>query len=219
MFTRRRIAKVSAEFLGTALLTLVVLGVSRSTIGLPYFVAIAVGLAVVMAYLVLGLVSGGHFNPAITVGLWSVRRIAAIPAIVYVAAQLLGGVIAYLLFSYLIGQSIPSPNNEFVGRVLVAEAVGGFIFSLGWAATMYHHFDEAKSAAVIGISFMLAIIVAAVGNGGIVNPAVALGAQSWVLGTFVLGPLLGAIIGFNLYSLLFSSVQELMKKAPKLGKL
>jgi glycerol uptake facilitator-like aquaporin len=65
---------------------------------------------------------------------------------------------------------------------------------------------------------MLAILVAAAGSGGVVNPAVALGARSWVWGTFVLGPVLGGIIGFNLYSLLFAKSDVLVEEttsAPK----
>lgn len=218
MVTRRKIAMIMAEFLGTALLTLVVLAVSKSTIGIPYFVALAAGLALVMATLVLGAVSGAHLNPAITIGLWSARRIQTIPAVVYLAAQLLGGAVAYYLFTYLIDQTFPTANNDFVGRVLVAEALGAIIFSLGWAATVYNRMETAKSAVVIGVSFALAIIVAAAGSGGIVNPAVALGAHSWVWGTFVLGPILGAIIGFNLYGLLFAPNKELVVKVPSFKK-
>jgi glycerol uptake facilitator-like aquaporin len=213
MITRRKLAMVVAEFLGTALLALVILAVSKSTIGIPYFVAIAAGLTLVMAVMVLGRISGAHLNPAITLGLLSVRRIQPAKAVVYLAAQFLGGAAAYLLFTYLVGQTW-SNTGEFQGKVLVAEATGALIFSLGWAATVYAKLDTARSAAVIGVSLVLGIIVAAAGSGGIVNPAVALGARSWVWGTFVLGPILGSIIGFNLYSLLFAPTDELVEKAP-----
>ncbi|HSD55893.1 MAG TPA: aquaporin [Candidatus Saccharimonadales bacterium] len=207
--TRKKIAMVMAEFLGTGVLTLAVLAVSKSTIGIPYFVSIAAGLAVAMGTLALGRVSGAHFNPVVTLGLWSVRRIKAVPAIVYVAAQLLGGVAAYYLFSYFINQ--PWHNvGTFEGRVLVAEAAGGFIFALGWAAASYQKLDAGKAAGVVGISLMLAVLISSAGAGGIVNPAVALGVKSWVWGTYVLGPILGAIIGFNLYSLLFAPTAELV---------
>src|SRR5687768_17776604 len=75
MVTRRKIAMLMAEFLGTALLTLAVLAVSKSTIGIPYFVAIAAGLVVATVTLTLGAVSGAHLNPLVTIGLWSVRRV------------------------------------------------------------------------------------------------------------------------------------------------
>lgn len=209
MVTRKKIAMIMAEFLGTALLTLTVLAVSKSTIGIPYFVSIAAGLVVAASVLTLGAVSGAHLNPLVTIGLWSARKVKTLPAIVYVAAQLLGGIAAYFLFTYFIGQTWTNAG-EFEGRILVAEAVGGFIFSLGVAAAIYQKLEAGKAAAVIGMSLMLAVLVSAAGAGGIVNPAVALGVRSWEWGTYVLGPILGGIIGFNLYSLLFAPAASLV---------
>lgn len=212
MLTRKRAAMILAEFLGTGFLTLAVLAVSKSSIGIPYFVAIAAGLVVATATLTLGAVSGAHLNPLVTIGLWSVRRIKALPAVVYVAAQLLGGLVAYFLFTYLVGQTWNN-TGDFEAKVLVAEAVGGFIFSLGVAAVVFQKLRGGLAAAAIGMSLTLAVLVAAAGAGGVVNPAVALGARSWVWGTFVLGPVLGGIIGFNLYSLLFAPASELTEEA------
>lgn len=209
MLTRKNIAMIMAEFLGTAVLTLAVLAVSKSTIGIPYFVSIAAGLAVAGGTLVFGGVSGAHFNPVITLGLWSVRRVKTVPAVVYVAAQLLGGVAAYYLFTYFVNQTWHNVG-EFQGRILVAEAAGAFIFSLGWAAAAYRHVEAGKAAAVVGISLLLGVLISSAGSGGLVNPAVALGVRSWVWGTYVLGPVLGAVIGFNLYSLLFAPASELI---------
>jgi len=212
MLTRKKIAMIVAEFLGTALLTLAVLAVSKSTIGIPYFVSIAAGLVVATATLTLGSISGAHLNPLVTIGLWSVRKVKTLPAIVYVAAQLVGGIAAYFLFTYFVSQTW-SNNGHFDGRVLVSEAVGGFIFSIGVAAAVFQKLEGGKAAAVIGMSLMLGVLVSSAGAGGIVNPAVALGVRSWVWGTYVLGPILGGIIGFNLYSLLFAPASELAAEA------
>lgn len=208
--SRKRIAMVMAEFLGTGVLTLTVLAVSKSTIGIPYFVSIAAGLAIAAGTLVFGGVSGAHFNPVITLGLWSIRKVKTAPAIVYVAAQLLGAVAAYYLFTYFINQTWHNVG-KFEGRILVAEAAGAFIFSLGWAAAVFHRLETSKAAAVVGISLVLGVLVSSAGAGGIINPAVALGVRSWVWGTYVLGPVLGSIIGFNLYSLLFAPTAELVE--------
>ena len=202
-----------AEFLGTALLTLVVLAVSKSALGHPYFVAIGAGLVIATATLTMGFVSGAHLNPIVTIGLWSLRRVKTLPAVVYIATQLLGGIAAYFLFTYLIGQTWDNVPAEFEGKILVAEAAGGFILAMGWAAAVYQKLELGKAAAVVGLSLILAILVSSAGSGGIVNPAVALGVRSWVWGTYVLGPILGAIIGFNLYSLLFAPAKELVEKS------
>jgi glycerol uptake facilitator-like aquaporin len=189
MLSRNKIAMVLAEFVGTGILTAVVLSVS---------------LVLAAFTLSLGAVSGAHLNPAVTLGLWSVRKVKTLPAIVYVASQLLGASAAYLLYTYFVGQHWNN-TGHYEAKVLVAEAVGAFIFSLGWASVVYQRFETGKAAAVVGISLMLGIIVASAGAGGIVNPAVALGVRSWTWGTTVLGPVLGALIGFNLYALLFAN--------------
>lgn len=206
-----------AEFLGTGILTMVFLAVSKSSMGYPLFVSFAVGLALVGLTLSLGAVSGAHLNPAITLGLWTVRKVKMIPALAYIAAQLLGGIAAYALFKYLIGQSIPS-NTDFESKVLIAETVGTFIFSLGWAAAVYNRYEAGKAAAAVGVSIILGALAASVANGGgLLNPAVALGNQVWSL-AYVLGPVLGAVIGFNLYGLLFAPEKQLVDAPAKKKK-
>ena len=215
LLERKKIAMILAEFLGTATLTAVVLAVSKSNVGIPYFVSLLAGLTVAVGTLAFGMVSGAHFNPIITIGLWSARQVKTLPAIVYIAAQLLGGGVAYLLYTYLVNNNAQTGVGQYDARILVAEAVGAFVFSLGWAATVYHKLDAGKSAFVVGAALTVGIIVASVGSAGILNPAVALGLKSWVWSTYVLGPVLGAIIGFNLYALLFAPSNALIVKDKK----
>lgn len=141
LLERRKIAMVLAEFLGTAILTAVILAVSRSNVGISYFVSLAAGLTIAAGMIMFASVSGAHFNPAITIGLWTARRIKALKAVVYVAAQLLGAGSAYLLYTYLVNSSLQNVG-EYNSRVLVAEALGAFVFSLGWAAVVYRKFEQ-----------------------------------------------------------------------------
>lgn len=207
MFGRKKIAMVTAEFLGTGVLTLVVLAVSKSTLGLPYFVAIAAGLVLVAMSLAVGAVSGAHFNPAVTIGLWTTRKIKALPALVYIAAQMLGAGAAFMLYNYFAVQDLTSMDSKFETQILVAEALGAFVFSIAWAAASYQRLEAGKAAAVVGIGLMLGILVASMASAALLNPAVAFGVKmfSWV---YVLGPILGGIIGFNLYGLLFAQFAE-----------
>ena len=207
MSGRTKAAKIVAEFLGTAILTLVVLTIAKSTLGLPYFIALAAGLALAVLVLVFKPVSGAKLNPAITVGLWSARRLSTMAAVVYVAAELAGGAAAYLLFSYIVGQHW-SNVGHYSGKILVSEAVGTFIFSLAWAAAVYNKEDKGKFAAFAGIGFAVGILAASQLASGILNPAVALGLREWGWGTYVLGPVLGAVIGFNGYALLFATPEK-----------
>jgi aquaporin Z len=73
MFGRRKVATLVAEFLGTGALTLLILSVQRSTIGVPFFVAAAAGLVVALMMFAVGASSGGYFNPALTLGFWTAR--------------------------------------------------------------------------------------------------------------------------------------------------
>ncbi|HLZ15036.1 MAG TPA: aquaporin [Candidatus Saccharimonadales bacterium] len=217
MFSRNKIAMVMAEFLGTGLLTAVVLTVGRSSVGLPYFVALAAGLVLIGGMLMFGPVSGAHFNPAITLGLWSARKVKTLPALVYIAAQLLGGMAAYLLYSYMANTTWHN-TGHFESRVMVAEAVGTLVFSLGWAAAVYQKWETGRAAATVGVAFVLGILVASSASAALLNPAVALGMRVWVWGTYVLGPVLGAIIGINLYGLLFAPENGLLTRGASADK-
>lgn len=208
MFGRKKIGMIAAEFLGTAVLTAVVLSVSKSNIGIPYFISLVVGLTIAGGTMVFGAASGAHFNPAITIGLWSARRVKTLPALVYVAAQLLGGITAYLLYTYFVNAHWQN-SGHFESRVLVAEAVGAFVFALGWAAAVYNKLEGGKAAFTVGAALTVGVLIASVGSGALLNPAVALGVRNWVWGTYALGPVLGAVIGFNLYALLFAPAETL----------
>lgn len=210
MLRRRRIAMLVAEFLGTGVLTLAVLSVQRSQLGLAYFVAIAAGLAVVLLTYVLGNVSGAHLNPALTFALWTARRIKTAPALMYIVVQLLGAWAAYGLYHFFVNTDVQAVNQAFSSRILVAEAIGTMVFAMAWAAAAYNRFDDGRFAAVAGLSFALAIILASAASVGLANPALAEGVRAWEVfgengwGNYVLGPVLGAVIGVNLYGLLFA---------------
>jgi aquaporin NIP len=210
MFKRNKLAMLVAEFLGTGILTLVVLSVQRSQLGLAYFVAIAAGLAVVALSYAFGSVSGAHFNPALTFALWTARRVRTPSAVLYIAVQLLGAWAAYGLYRYFVNNDVQQVHQAFSGRIMVAEAIGTMVFALAWAAAAYNRFDIGRSATVAGVGLIIGIIVASAASVGLVNPAVALGARAWEVfgsngwGNYLLGPVLGAVIGVNLYGLLFA---------------
>jgi aquaporin Z len=211
MFKRNTLAALVAEFLGTGVLTLVILSVQRSQLGLAFFVALAAGLALIGLTLVFGRASVAHFNPAITIAFWTARRIKTLRALAFVVLQVLGAWAAYALYHYFVNSNVQEITMSFNGRVMVAEAIGTLILALTCAAAAYHAFDNSRAAVVSGVGLALAIIVASSASVGIANPAVALGVRAWNVfgsqgwGNFVLGPVLGAVIGVNLYGLLFAN--------------
>ncbi len=204
MFGRNKIAMVVAEFLGTGILTLLVLSVQRSTIGVPFFVALAAGLTVILMVFALGNVSGAHLNPAVTLALWTVRKVSTLTGIVYVAVQLLGAWAAYYLYTYYVNSHLQPVGGHFTWRIFTAEAVGAGIFVFAWVAAVYQRLSAAVTASVAGLAYMLGIIAASSAAIGLLNPALALGVRAWVWGTYVLAPVAGAIIGANVYTLFFA---------------
>lgn len=207
MFSKNKIAALVAEFLGTGVLAFAVLTVSRSQIGIPYFVAFAAGLAVVL--LGVALQRDVHLNPALTLGLWTGRRIRTVKAVAFIAVQLLGGFAAFELYKYFSRGPVQPLSTAYDGRVLVAEALGTFVFAFIVAGVAYRRQHWLVRTVTSGGGLALGILVASVASAAFVNPAVALAANAWAWTTYVLGPVLGAIIGVNLYGLLF---------APKDGK-
>jgi aquaporin Z len=191
-----------AEFLGTGTLAFVALTVSRSQIGIPYFVAIAAGLVVVT--LGIAFQRDVNFNPALTIGLWTARRIGTLKAILFIAAQLLGGLAAYSLFKYFSRGSVQQLPTSYDSRILVAEAFGAFIFAFIVAGALYQRVSFLVRAVTYGAGLTLGIMAASVAAAGFINPAVALANNAWAWSTYVLGPVLGAVIGVNLYGLLFA---------------
>ncbi len=204
MFGKSKLALIMAEFFGAASLTAVVLAISKSGVGFPYFIAIGMAMAVAVMLLTVGSVRDVSFNPAITVGLWTARKVGTLNAILAIAAQMLGAVAAWQVYEYLTETPLKGvATGEFNWRVFTAEAIGTFMLGLAVSAAVYYKYESGRAAATIGGGLFLAIVFASVASNGLVNPAVALGVQSWSL-AYVLGPVVGAVLAVNLYAMLFA---------------
>jgi aquaporin Z len=188
--------KYLAEFIGTFTLTSVVL---LSLTGVfPVSTPVLAGLVLGIFVYTIGHISGTHLNPAVTVGLWSIGKIRLEAAASYIAAQMLAGLSAMLLMTMALGR-VSTLSSNFSLTVLMAEILGMALFTFGIAAVVYGRAEDDFSGVVVGASLFLGIAVAAMlGSNGVLNPAVALGIGSFGL-AYILGPVLGSVIGFNLY--------------------
>ncbi len=213
MFGNKKIAMLLAELVGTAVLALVFIGVQRTGIGYPFFIALAAGLAVGAMAMVFGATSGAHFNPALTLGLWTARKVKTIPAILYIAVQILGGAIAFWTYNFLAKTHIASMSGHYGARIMIGEAIGVFVFVIGWTAAATQKFEGLKLAATVGGSFALGIIIASLASYGFANPAIALADNSFGWSTYVLGAAIGGVVGVNFYKyLLAGTVKAKAKK-------
>lgn len=192
---------ISAEFIGTLILSLVVLSAAKYfNFTAPWYVGLAVGISMMTLVLVLGRISGAHLNPAITIGLWSLRKIETSRAVVYISAQLLGGAVALLFFEYLSGLAqISVSSSEFDVRVFAAEMIGAFIFGFGVYSVVSQKLDGAQAAVTVGMSLFLGVLVASLAGPGYINPAVAV-ANNEINLTVISAPILGSVLGMFAYS-------------------
>ena len=223
MFGRNKVAMLLAEFLGVATLTSVVYTIVGRT-SFPLFAALAAGGTVAVFTLTVGAFSGAHLNPAISLGLWSIRKISTKHAVANIAAQFLGGLAAWTLLKYFLGHSLDSvAGATFSWKVFVAEALGTMVFAFGFASAILEKFEATKAAGVIGASLFIGILIASLASNAVVNPAVAVGIQSWSL-AYATAPLLGGLVGMNVYGLVFAEestfkmAARTVKKTTKLKK-
>ena len=212
MVDKQKVAIAVAEAFGVMILVTAVYAMVART-SFPLFAALAAGLTVGGLVLSIGPKTGAHVNPAITIGLWTIKKIDTVKAIMYIVAQVLGGVAALYLIKYLVGQPLENISGKFDWKVLLSEGIGALVFGFGVASAVYQKYEGGKLAFAVGGSLTVGILVASLASNAILNPAVAIGLNSfnWA---YAAGPVLGSIVGMNLYMLLFTDVATAKAKAP-----
>lgn len=192
--------KYIAEFVGTFILSMIVIASLFIPGGWP--TAIMAGVALAIIVLMIGAISGAHVNPGITLGALTVGKISKNDAVAYVSAQLLGGLAAFLVARGF-GLEMPDFVADFSVMAFLAETIGMVIFSFGVASVLFRVRGEASTAVVVGGSLLVgAYIAASLGSYALLNPAVALGVKVWNVSSFV-APLVGGVIGMWLYRYLY----------------
>ena len=201
---RNAVASVLAEFLATGVLVMVALILGQTT-AVSYFIATSLAITAAIVYMLFNAASGAHANPAITFGMWTARKIGTLRGISYVAAQLLGGLAAWQLFQYLTNHALTARSVAFSTPVWLAEVVGTAILALAYTAALKKGTEAYSSAIAVGAAYFVGILIAATASSGYINPAIALGSRAWS-SVYVLGPLVGGLVGVNLYTYLFDMV-------------
>lgn len=220
-------SKLLAEFIGTFWLVLggcgsAVLAAKFPEVGIGLTgVSLAFGLTVLTAAYAFGPISGGHFNPAVSVGLWAGRRFPARHLAPYIVSQVAGAVLAAALL-YLIASGKPgfdvqagfaangygahSPGGYSLQAALACELVMSFMFVLVVLGATHARAPVGFAGIAIGLALALAHLVSIPVTNTSVNPARSTGpalfvggwavAQLWL---FWLAPLLGGTLAGVLY--------------------
>lgn len=218
--------KLTAEFLGTFALIFFGAGAVctdqylHGTGGLGLLgIALAHGLAIAIMVSAIGHISGGHFNPAVTIGFWVTKRVNTLDAFLYWAAQLAGAAAAAFLLKAVIPEDtwravalgVPQLARDFpVWAGMSLEAVTTFFLVLVMFATAVDEKGTFRSIAGfgIGLTYSLGILVAGPLTGAALNPARAFGpalaATHWAHhGVYWVGPLAGGFLAGLLYDSLY----------------
>lgn len=207
--------RYAAELLGTFALVAIGPGAAMVAARTHAFghsgVALAFGLAVTLIVASSGHLGGAHVNPAVTIGLWSVRRFPGRDVLPYVVAQCIGAVAASALLAWLLGsaggfgETLP---NLPIAQSFVVEM--GFTGLLGFVIMGVATDDRTPPAVApfaIGATVFAGALVTGPLTGGSFNPARTLGpavvgglwTAHWL---YWAAPVLGMIAGMRLYDAL-----------------
>ena len=229
----RGLAAYIAELLGTLFLVFVVgvvvtlfvatspdaqTGSDFAVVGLTHAFLL---FALIMSF---GAVSGGHFNPAVTLAAALQRRIAPVDAVVYVLAQLSGAVLGALMVKGLLldegragGYGDPQVSDLISGNFqgFLVEGIGAFVLVLViCSVAMNPRARQEWAPYVIGTTLGFLVMIFGPLTGGSFNPArwfgpalIGDGIDGGDLLVYVLGPLVGGFLAFIVYRVVIAGPQ------------
>jgi MIP family channel proteins len=210
--------RATAEMLGTAFLVFfgcgaIIIdnypGARFNVLGIALIHAVILSLAISMT---MG-ISGGHVNPAVTIGMLIIKRITLSDAFIYIASQLAGALVAALMVrallpdnvGHLVAYGTPVVNNYLTfGNAVAIEAIITFLLMSGVMGTIVATNGPKIGGFGVGLTLIPSIMVAGVLTGAAANPARAFGpavisghldsqAVWWI------GPILGACLAALLW--------------------
>ena len=209
-----------AEFIGTFMLMSSVLGAAFYSFGAPsgaagiLGVAVSIGATVMALAYAIGHISGGHYNPAVTLGLLAGGRVKRSSVLGYIIAQCLGALVACALFS-LIGMAPPTFAANGYGPLSMLQAPLTSVFLIELVLTAFLVFiimgvtsrraPAGFAPLAIGLTLTAIHLMAIPVSNASVNPARSLGSavfggttalsQLWL---FWVAPIIGGVIGGGL---------------------
>lgn len=206
-----------AEAIGTFALVATICGTILSGQSGFLMSAIAGGVALMCMIYALGGISGGHFNPAVSLAATLSKRISSQELITYWAAQIVGGLLAVLLCQQLfasaaLATAVSTPAfGVSTSTALIAEAVATFFLCITvLGVTSNQSTSRAANGLAIGATLILGGLLIGSLTGASLNPARSLapailaGDFSNIL-TYLAGPFIGAAIAGFLGNVLFTA--------------
>ena len=229
------LSKTAAEFVGTLWLVLggcgsAVLAAAFPGLGIGFAgVALAFGLTVLTGAYALGPISGGHFNPAVSIGLWAGGRFPATHVVPYIIAQVAGGIagaaVLYLIASGKADFSLAngfaangygehSPGQYSMLSGAICEMVMTFMFLIVILGATHLRAPVGFAGIAIGLALTLIHLISIPVTNTSVNPARSTGPAVFVGGwaldqlwLFWVFPLVGAVVAGFVYRTVFEGAR------------
>jgi aquaporin Z len=207
--------KYIAEFIGTFFLVLTI-GCTVIGAGTGVIAPLAIGAALMVMVFAGGHISGGHYNPAVTLGIFIRGKLQPADVVPYWIAQLAGAAVAALLVNKVLRAGVAvAPIAPYVGPALLAEFL--FTFALVYvvlnAATAEGTSGNSFYGLAIGMTVMTGAFAVGDISGGAFNPAVAfgiciLGISSWAnIWIYLVANFAGGILAAVIFQLINPSLQ------------
>lgn len=168
--------KYLTEFIGTLFL---VLTVGLTVVEQSPMAPLAIGASLMIMVYMGGHISGGHYNPAVTLAAAMRGKMAGTDVVPYMVAQVLGAIVASLLVYVILGRTFspaPAPTATVIAALLV-ELLYTFALCIVVLNTACHAATKGNSFYGLAIGFTIVVAAFAGGNvsGGAFNPAVGIG--------------------------------------------
>jgi aquaporin Z len=171
---------------------------------------LAHGLVILTFAYAYGHISGAHFNPAVTIGLWVGKQVDTMTAALYIVVQLVGGIVGALMLSVVLGgadsglgaTNLAADVSPIQG--VIVEAILTFLLVNAIFNTAVSGKAGNLASVAIGLTLALAIMMGGPLTGASLNPARTLG-PALIAGNFAdiwlyfVGPILGSIAAALLY--------------------
>jgi aquaporin Z len=207
--------KYLAELIGTFFLVLTI-GCTVIGHGAGPLAPLAIGSALMVMIFAGGHISGGHFNPAVTLGVWLRGKCETKDVVPYMLFQIIGAVLAAVVVKFLKGGAAVTPLQPATIPALVAEFL--FTFALVYVVLNVATAKGTSGNSFYGLAIGFTVLVGAfsVGNisGGAFNPAVAtgisvMGLSSWPnIWIYLVADFIGAAVAAGAFKVLNPANRE-----------
>ena len=177
--------KYIVEFIGTFFLVMVV-GLTVIDPGAGILAPLAIGCTLMIMVYAGGPISGGHYNPAVTLGVWMRGKLETKEVLPYMLMQVFGGLIAALVVGFQKGNPVLTAMTLDVTKSLLNE----FLFTFALVYVVLNTATSKKSAgnSYFGLAIGFTVVVGAFAggaiSGGAYNPAVAVGITTMGVASF-----------------------------------